>query len=108
MWGDNVIEGVGPNQPIIETPQGGKHSASPYAFHLIDPHALFAISKVLQEGAKKYGVDNWRGIPIPDNLNHAIQHIYAYLAGDTQDEHLAHAACRLIFALALEIEKSRG
>lgn len=103
-----MIEGVGPNQPTITTPQGGQHSDTPYAFHLIDPYALCAIAKVHKEGAEKYGADNWRGIPIPDNLNHAIQHIYAYLAGDTQDEHLAHAACRLIFALALEIEKSRG
>ena len=46
------IYGVGPGQPVVTTPQGGKHSATPYAFHLIDAKALFAVAKVLQEGAR--------------------------------------------------------
>lgn len=98
------IQGVGPDAPTITTPEGGKHSHSPYAFHLVDAKALFSVAKVLSEGAEKYGEDNWRLIPVKDNLNHALQHIYAYLAGDTQDEHLAHAAFRTLFALAIELD----
>lgn len=98
------IDGVGPDAPTIVTDQGGKHSDSPYAFHLMDAKAMFAIAKVLKDGAEKYGEDNWRQISVPENLNHALQHIYAWLAGDTQDEHLTHAACRIIFSLAIELQ----
>jgi hypothetical protein len=46
--------------------------------------------------------DNWRQIPRVDHLNHALAHIHAHGAGDTQDDHLAHSACRLLFALETE------
>ena len=55
----------------------------------------------LAEGAVKYGDNNWRKIPIADHINHALTHQMAYLAGDTSDDHLAHAACRALFALDL-------
>jgi hypothetical protein len=56
------------------------------------------VAQVLHLGAVKYGENNWRGIPVSDHLNHALIHIYAYLSGDTQDNHLGHAACRMMMA----------
>lgn len=58
---------------------------------------------VLAPGAVKYGEDNWRKIPAKDHLNHALTHVFAFLAGDGQDDHLEHAACRMMMALEIKI-----
>ena len=63
---------------------------------------LMAIAKVLQYGASRYAPNNWRLIPQEEHINHALIHIIAHLAGDTQDEHLDHALCRLMMAYATE------
>jgi len=104
---DSLIPGVGKDAPTVVNDKGGKQSHSPYRFDLIDPDALFEIAKVLGEGSNKYGENNWLLIDIKSNLNHSLQHIYAYLAEDKSDDHLAHAACRIIFALALHKNSKR-
>jgi len=58
----------------------------------------------MYKGAQRYEKDNWRGIDLDDHLNHALVHIYAHLAGDAQDDHLAHAFCRMMMAVAVEKE----
>lgn len=103
---DAVVAGVGPDAPVVVNESGGKQSASPYRMDLIDPKAILEISKVLSEGAEKYGEDNWKQISVKDHLNHLLVHIYAYLAGDKSDEHLSHSACRAIFALATSKEET--
>lgn len=83
--------------------KGGRQSLIPVRFDLIDAKALFKMAEVLHEGAKKYGEDNWRLIPIEEHLNHMIMHAYAYLAGDRSDEHLSHIMCRATFAQGVAI-----
>ena len=61
---------------------------------------LLTISKVLKEGADKYEANNWRLIPSEAHLSHALTHYLAFLAGDTQDDHLAHFLCRLMMVYA--------
>lgn len=61
---------------------------------------LTRIAKVLQYGADRYEANNWRLIPQEEHINHALIHIIAHLAGDTQDDHLDHALCRLMMAYA--------
>ena len=56
------------------------------------------IAKVLQYGAGRYEPNNWRLIPQEEHINHALIHIIAHLAGDTQDDHIDHALCRLMMA----------
>lgn len=99
-----VIRGVSTSAPIITNEKGAKQSDSPYRLDLVDPKALLAIGAVLKEGAAKYGEENWRGIDLNDHINHALVHIYAYLAGDTSDDHIEHAATRMIFALNKKLE----
>lgn len=94
----NIIEGMGPDQPTIVNEHGAGQSDIPYRFDLVDGKAMFKMSKVLAEGAKKYGVDKWRKIPVEDHLNHLIAHAYAYLSGDQSDFHLSHIMCRAMFA----------
>lgn len=97
---DTTIPGVGPDAPPCINERGGKQSATPYRFDLLDAKAMFRLAEVAGAGARKYGADNWRALDITDNVNHAIQHLYAWLAGDRQDDHLAHALCRCLFATA--------
>ena len=88
-------------QETIENELGAKEAGTIARFDLIPPEAMFKIAEILHEGAQKYGEENWRGLNYRTNLNHALQHIYGHLAGDKTEDHLAHAACRILFALAL-------
>jgi hypothetical protein len=54
-------------------------------------------------GAANYGENNWRLVPVEQNINHAIQHLYGYLAGDRSDDHLGHAFTRCMMALAVHL-----
>ncbi len=97
------IEGVGPDEPKIVHENGAGESLSPYRFDLLPAMALADVAKVMAAGAEKYGVDNWKALPPESHLNHAMQHIFAYIAGDTQEgnviEHARHAATRILFWL---------
>lgn len=86
---------------MITNEAGGKQSRSNGRADLIPPKALMEIAKVLGEGAVKYGDWNWKLIPINEHINHALIHMYAHLAGDTKETHLANAICRMMFALEL-------
>jgi hypothetical protein len=98
------IEGMGPNAPTYTTPTGGRHSDTGYLFTEIDPKAVFVLAAILARGSKKYGRSNWRAISVEDNLEHVLGHTFAYLAGDTSDDHLGDALCRAMFALAVHIQ----
>lgn len=100
-----VVQGVGPDAPTVVNDKGGKQSASPFRCDLLPANATLAVAKVLAYGAAKYGDNNWRAIPLQDHLNHVLTHILAYLAGDESDDHLEHAACRMIMALEKGIER---
>lgn len=97
-----AVPGVGPDAPTTVNEAGGRQSASPYRADLFPPRALLAVANVLKLGADKYGAENWRKIPVRDHVNHALVHLFAMLAGDASDDHLEHAACRIMFALDLE------
>jgi hypothetical protein len=103
----NLIAGVGKDAPIITNAAGGRQSATPAAMHLCDPFALLDLGAVFQEGASRYKRDNWRKIDVESHLNKAIIHILAYMAGDTQDDHLSHAQCRVHMALATKLKAER-
>ena len=96
------VAGVAPDIPVVVNEKGGKQSDTPYAFHMIPTSSIFAAAQTLGYGAKKYGETindrNYTKIPTEDHINHAIQHLYAFLAGDKQDDHLAHAIARCMFA----------
>ncbi len=102
-----VVAGVGKDAPTVINEKGGKQSKVLYRFDLLAPEAMFEMTKVLKEGADKYGDDNWRNISVRDHLNHMLIHAYAYLAGDTSDDHLSHIMCRAMFAQAVDIDDNR-
>ncbi len=94
-----IVDGVGPDAPIVTLPNGAKQSAPAARLDLTPMRALLHVGRILQEGAAKYGESNWRGIPTESHLNKALVHIAAHLLGDTQDDHIGHACCRLQMAL---------
>jgi len=100
------INGVGTDAPIVENEKGGKQSDTPARMDLLPPLALIEVGKVLKHGADKYGIDNWKLIDARSHLNHVLIHIFAYLAGDSQDDHLSHAACRALMALEMKLENN--
>jgi Domain of unknown function (DUF5664) len=89
---------------VVENADGGKQTAIKTAFHLIPSIVLFKIAETLHQGSLKYETDNWKLIPIDIHLGRSVQHIYAFLGGDTTEDHLSHALCRLIFAAAMHYE----
>lgn len=74
-------------------------------YDLISPIGLAAVAAACAEGAAKYSAYNWeRGMPATDMLNHAIRHIYLFLAGDRSEDHLGHAGWNVIGAIhSLEV-----
>jgi len=70
-----------------------------FRYDLVSPIGLREVARACAEGAGKYGDWNWeRGMPVNDLLNHAIAHIYQFLAGDRSEPHLGHAAWNLLAA----------
>lgn len=81
---------------------GGKQSKLTGRYDLLDPIALDAIASILATGAEKYGEDNWRLITTCEHLNHALTHIFRWLANDKTENHLGNALTRLMFAYSVE------
>lgn len=107
----SIVLGVQPDAPTEVNVNGGKQSATPYAFHFLPPHAMFAAAEVAKNGAEKYGETllnrNYKKIPPEEHINHAIQHMLAYIAGDESDDHLSHAILRTMFAYEVDHERDR-
>ncbi|MBS0895542.1 hypothetical protein JK211_16200 [Tatumella sp. JGM130] len=86
-----------------------KYDAGKWRFSLFPVQAVLRISEVLEFGAKKYAVDNWKTVPDAREryFNAAIRHLTAWWGGERLDEesnlpHLAHAACCLIFLIWID------
>lgn len=95
------VNGMGPEAPIETNSAGGVQSQVPFEMVKSFPHlATLEIGRVIRQGLLKgYPEYNWKKIPKSDHINHALAHIMCHCAGDREDNHLAHAACRLLFAL---------
>ena len=94
------IEGVAPDAPIHRHESGGLESKPAGDFVRSFPaRGVLSVAKVMLHGLEKYAPNNWRLIQRRSHINHAITHLFAYTAGDTQDDHLEHAAARLLMAL---------
>jgi hypothetical protein len=97
-----------PNSPTVVNSKGGKQSHLPCRLDLICPKTLIRMGEILDSGAVKYGEHNWKNIPTQDHINHALVHIYGFLDGNTDDDHLGHALTRVMFALSMELNKPYG
>ena len=72
-------------------------------FDLIPYEALQRLGVVYKGGAQKYGENNWKkGMPIERFLDSAARHLYKYLAGWRDEDHLAMAMWNLAGAIFME------
>lgn len=105
-----TLEGAGPDAEVVGDAETGRQSKILYRFDLVPPLATASVAAVLQHGADKYGEWNWLAIPAKEHLNHALQHVCAFILGDCQEgepiEHARHAVCRLMFWLD-KLERDR-
>ncbi len=68
-------------------------------YDLISPHALRRLALLMERGAKKYGDRNWeRGMPESRCIDSAFRHLVQYMAGATDEDHLAAVAFN-VFAI---------
>ena len=85
---------------------GGKQHHRPYRMQAVPPKAIMEVGKVRWVGFNELGYEdlNYKLIPLEEHLGRALTHIYAYLAGDKSNDHLSHAACRILFALEMDLD----
>jgi hypothetical protein len=70
---------------------------------LVDFESLEDMVRVLEFGAEKYSVDNWKkGLPTKEIVESMLRHTFAYLNGEDLDPesglpHLGHIQCNAMY-----------
>lgn len=112
-----ALPGVGKDAPVTTNERGGRQSSTPYFFRGLPPLALAAIARLMKEKAAVYDADtpggpfadpttrNWHKIESWEHLERVWHHLVAETAGDAQDDHLTHLACRALMALEMRERK---
>lgn len=78
-------------------------------FDLINPIALKRLAQHYENGARKYGDHNWElGQPIMSYLDSAIRHLYTYIEGNREEDHLAAVMWNAAAAIYTEEMVRRG
>ena len=88
---------------VVEAPKEYRHPSGK-RFDLLDPDFLEAMAKIMWEGERKYGPDNWKKGLSGENsgVNHGLAHMIEYMAGTKCDYgpremHLAQVAVNAMF-----------
>lgn len=64
---------------------------------LLPPLALLRLARHFENGAIKYGERNWeKGIPCHSFLDSALRHMFKYMAGNTDEDHLVAALWNIV------------
>lgn len=67
---------------------------------LLPVSAIIEVSKIFEEGARKYDARNWeKGIPMSRFLDSGIRHAMKWLRGDRDEPHLAQACWNFLCGL---------
>lgn len=94
------------DDPTVTNEEGGSQSVIPSTFTTFPLTALHMLSKLQKLGDDKYGPHNWRSIQEHEHVNHAFEHLLSHCTGDRTDDHLLHAAWRLIAAVEVRATRS--
>jgi hypothetical protein len=76
---------------------------------LLPSEAVLAAGRVLAFGLEKHPDELWKTLSVEDHVAACTRHLFTHLGGEKQDNessesHLAHALCRLAFAIARSAE----
>jgi dATP/dGTP diphosphohydrolase len=63
--------------------------------------AFETIIEVMRQGERNHLPDEWKSYPPGYHVSRAAEHLRLWQAGDTREDHLSHAATRLLLALTL-------
>lgn len=101
-----AVNGLEPDAPMVEDANGYKTRATPYRLDLMPADAILHVTSIFTSGAKDHGDWNWLKGSALHHVGKAGVHLLAWMAGDRSDDHLGHAACRVMMALTLELRKT--
>jgi hypothetical protein len=65
------------------------------------PVASRIVEATMERGTRTHAVDDWGVLSAGFHLDRARRHLDLLAAGNANEPHLAHAACRLLMALEL-------
>lgn len=78
-------------------------------YDLISPIMIDRLAKLLQRGAEKYNDRNWeKGMPLSVYMDSGMRHLYKYLEGQRDEDHLIAAIWNLQALLHIEEMVRRG
>lgn len=92
--------------------QGVKYDSGKPRPSLLPFESLWEIVKVLEVGAKKYSIDNWKHVPGAEQRykDALLRHAFAYMCGEDRDPDdgeltLAHIGCCVLFLLWFRLKR---
>jgi hypothetical protein len=72
-------------------------------FDLISPFAIMRLARIYEKGSLKYADRNWeKGASLGRFISSALRHIFQYMMGYKDEDHLAQAAWNLFAIMHLE------
>ena len=78
-------------------------------YDLISPIMIDRLAKLLQRGAEKYDDRNWeKGMPLSVYMDSGMRHLYKFLEGNRDEDHLIAAIWNLQALLHIEEMVGRG
>lgn len=78
-------------------------------YDLLPAYALHRLARHFENGAVKYGDENWRkGIPLRRFMDSAIRHMLKFLEGHRDEDHAAAAAWNILGLIETQEQIRRG